>query len=425
MSILRCAIGLLLCGSTSAVNPLNFAFPENTAEPTPFQISVDAEFIQSTIEKARSYRPSFTPQNLPEWEEGAPPEAMNELARYWADEYDWADVQEEINSNFSHFTTTVTGSDKYPHPIPLHFIHERASQSNDTSEAIPLLMLHGWPSTSLEWAKVIHPLTRGHVSNASTPRFHVVAPDLPGYGFSPAATHMGLGIREMGRAFDALMHQLGYETYCIFSTDIGWGVGMWMAADSTSVTAHATDFWQARATADDQARFDRNETTAEETVYMRSTVALMNHHFGYFGVHATRPLSISLAMTDSPVGFLAWVWDLVYTFSDGYAYSKAELITTAMSLYIQGTYGNIVLYKDAATEGFNFPKTSVPTGILQFAHPNGPYAELKDYGLAPRDWTERTANVTFLRRHPFGGHFPAVSYPEVWVADVQDFFAQI
>ncbi|KAF2681347.1 alpha/beta-hydrolase [Lentithecium fluviatile CBS 122367] len=422
MSLLCFTIAVLASTST-ALNPLHFAFPENPTGPTPFQISVDPDFIQSTAEKARLYRPSIALQDQPEWEEGPPPSAMNELARYWADEYDWYGVQEEINANFSHFTTTVSGTEKYPYPVPLHFIHERASDSNDTSEAIPLLMLHGWPSTNLEWAKVIHPLA--HPSNASAPRFHVVAPDLPGYGFSPAATHSGLGVRAIGQAFHALMQQLGYTEYGIFSTDLGWIIGMWMAADTTSVTAHATDFWMAAPNATDIERFAQNQTTPEETAYMLGVQELQTHHFAYSAVHSTKPLSLALAMTDSPVGFLGWMWTLMYSFSDGYVYSKTELITEAFLLYVQGTYGNVRLYMDALMgEGLSFPKTTVPTGIIEWASPNGPYPKLKDASLVPRSWTERNVNVTFFRQHDFGGHFPAISQPEIWLVDVRDFFAE-
>jgi len=341
------ALGSAVAASTAQDNALNFAFPQNITKPTPFQISVDPDFIQSTLQKVRLYRPSIALEDLPEWEEGPPVQDMNELAHYWANDYDWYDVQEEINANFSHFTTSIPGNDNYSHPVPLHFVHERASESDGADEAIPLLLLHGWPSTHLEWAKVIQPLA--HPSNDSAPRFHVVVPDIPGYGFSPAATHAGLGVRELGLVFDALMHQLGYTTYAIFSTDLGWIVASWMTADVTSVMAHATDFFQVGPNATDLERFARNETTAEETGYMIALQEYQTNHFAYALSHATKPLSLALAMTDSPVGFLGWVWSLVEAVSDGYAYSKAELITTTMALYTQGTYSGMRIYKDALT----------------------------------------------------------------------------
>jgi hypothetical protein len=334
-----------IAASSTPKSTLNFAFPENITNPTPYQVSVDPDFIQRTIQKASLYRPTIALQDLPDWEEGAPVQDVNKLANYWANDYDWYHVQEEINANFSHFVTTIPGNDNYSYPVPLHFIHERASESNNNDDAIPLLMLHGWPSTHLEWAKVVHPLA--HPTNTSAPRFHVVAPDIPGFGFSPAATHPGLGIRELGKVFDALMHQLGYDKYAIFSTDLGWYVGSWMTADSTSVMAHVTDFFSVMPNSTDLERFAKNETTEEETAYILSAQEYQATHFAYALLHATKPLSVALAMTDSPVGFLGWVWSLVEGVSDGYTYTEAELITTTMALYIQGTYGGMRLYKDA------------------------------------------------------------------------------
>jgi pimeloyl-ACP methyl ester carboxylesterase len=332
----------------SPVNSLNFQFPTQgpNSEPKPFQISVDTGFIKRTVQKAGLYRSSIAliEQNST-WEDGPPPQEINELARYWTQEYDWLAVQKQLNSNFSHYTTNILGSRNYQHPIPLHFVHERSSQSPE--DAIPLLLLHGWPSSHHEWAKVIHPLA--NPSNKSSPRFNVVAPDLPGFGFSPAPTHPGLGPREMGLAFDALMHQLGYAKYAVASTDLGWLVASWMTYDTTSVIAHSTDFFLVIPNATDVARFAANETSADETAYIKSLGQFQTDDFGYSVIQGTKPLQLALALTDSPVGFVGWIWQLMASISDGYMYSKEELITTAMLLWIQGTYGNLRAYKEFDT----------------------------------------------------------------------------
>lgn len=327
---------------------LNFQFPAQDlqSEPKPFQISVNPEFIQRTIQKAALYRPSIgLVEQDTTWEDGPPPQEIIKLASYWAHDYEWFTVQKQINANFSHYTTTIPGSRNYQHPIPLHFVHERAYQSPE--DAIPLLLLHGWPSSHYEWAKVIQPLA--NPSNKSSPRFNVVAPDLPGFGFSPAPTHPNLGPREMGLAFDALMHQLGYLKYAVASTDLGWAVGSWMTYDTTSIIAHSTDFFIASPNATDLARFAANETSAQETAYLKGIQQFQANDFGYSVVQSTKPLALALALTDSPVGFAGWVWQLIATLADGYAYSKEELITTTMLLWIQGTYGNLRAYKEIDT----------------------------------------------------------------------------
>ena len=176
--------------------------------------------------------------DYPPWEDGPPTDLINDYARYWKSDYDWFSTQSRLNNNYSHYATIVPGSKNYTHPIHLHFIHEVSEASN----AIPLVLIHGWPSTFLEWQHVIHPLA--HPSNSSDPSFHVVAVDLPGYGFSPAPEFTGLGPREMGDAVDTLMQQLGYAQYGIQTTDLGWWVGMWMMQDhADSLIGHGTDFW--------------------------------------------------------------------------------------------------------------------------------------------------------------------------------------
>ncbi|KAK3385163.1 Alpha/Beta hydrolase protein [Podospora didyma] len=407
------------------MNSLNFQFPSDQSQQArPFKISVDNKFIQETKQKVGLYRssiPLLEPKQ-PNFDDGPPPARIDEVAKYWAKSYDWFKVQDQLNAEFSHYTVAVPGSDLYPHFVPLHFVHERASGEPDT--AVPLLMLHGWPSTYLEWSKVIKPLAHPS-SDSQSPRFHVVAPDLPGFGFSPAPSYPGLGPRAMGQLFDKMMHQLGYSSYAIFSTDLGWEVAMWMVHDaSASVTAHMTDFFLPQPNATDLARFAAEQTTAEETAWISSLQAYQTDDFGYAIVQSTRPLALALAMTDSPVGFAGWVQQLLSTASDGYPYTPEEVITTSLMLWIQGTYGNLRTYKEFMTfEAMSFPATSVPTGVSQWLNPNGPYANLRKFPIAPRDWIERTANLTYFSRHEFGGHFPAVSQPELWLKDVRAFFS--
>lgn len=276
------------------VNELPYYFP-NVSSPQPIDISVGPKFINTTLAKVRQYRPS---RNIfPTWtNEGPARPNISALADHWATEYDWFSTQKEINSNFSNYATSVPGSRNYTLPIPLHFVHERSSDA----DAIPLLLIHGWPSSFLEWQKVIAPLTV-RTKNIS---FHVVAPDLPGFGFSPAPIQPGMGTREMGAAFDALMHQLGYDRYGVVSTDLGWWIGNWMASDAeSSVLAHFFDFASLQPNATDLARFADNQTTVEENDYINSLTAWEALHDAYHQVHATKPLAVSLAMNDSPVGF--------------------------------------------------------------------------------------------------------------------------
>lgn len=306
--------------------------------PQPFNISVNQDFIQQTQAKVKTWRSPFGLSS--NWtNEGPSTDQLDETAQYWANEYDWSSVEDRFNKEDYHFATSVLSDGNYTAPVPLHFVHRQSTKP----DATPLLLLHGWPSTHLEWSKVTDPL----VNDADTP-FHVVAPDLPGFGFSPAPTQPGLNPRENGRVMDDLMKQLGYSRYGIVSTDLGWQIAMWMTKDAeSSVIGHMTDFFAVQPSEDDLSRLAQNQTTDEETAYMKASNAWYGSHSAYSTVHSQKPLALSLALTDSPVGFLGWVWDLVYAVSDGYKYTYEELITDAMMLFIPGPYNNIRAYLEA------------------------------------------------------------------------------
>ena len=265
---------------------------------------------------------------------------MTAVAEYWSKDYNWTSTQDEINSNFSHFAITIPSTGNYKHPVPLHFVHERS----DVDNAIPLVLIHGWPSTHREWYKVIEPLRSP--AESSTQAFHVVVPDLPGFGFSPAPAYSGLDAREMGDALNQLMIKLGYDKYGVVGTDLGWVVALFIADQTPqNVIGFFSDFWLIQPNATDLERRAQNQTTEEETLYIDSLEDYINNCFSYSQAHAQTPLAIGQAMTDSPVGFAGWIWHLVYWINDGYEYTFDELITNTLLLSIQGAFSNIRSYK--------------------------------------------------------------------------------
>ena len=310
-----------------------------SSSPQSFTIDVDPAFIELTRLKASLYRPSRDLAGET-WDDGAPQANMTNIRDTWINQYVWEDVQSGLNDKYAHFTIMANARGNYTDSVPLHFVHQKSTRT----DAIPLLMIHGWPSSFDEWRNVIGPLV--NPPNSSLPAFNVVAPDIPGFGFSPAPDHDGLGSREVGQAFDDLMQRLGYSRYAIYTTDLGTFIGLWMLSDSSErVVSHLTDFYFVAPNATDMQRYETNQTTAEENAFIESDQSLKANNSGYLVVQSTRPLSVALAMTDSPVGFVGWMWQLMHTFSDGYPYTAEELITNAMLLYIQGTYGNIRAYK--------------------------------------------------------------------------------
>lgn len=171
--------------------------------------------------------------SAPAWFDGSPTTNISHIAHYIATEYDWFEYQSSINTKFPHYLTTIPApAISYLHHVDIHFIHERSSRE----DAVPLILFHGWPDTSPEWEKVIKPLANPR--NASHPAFHVIAPDLPGFGFSPATAAAGLGRSGYAAVFATLMRQLGYDSYAIYSTDLGVAVALQMIEEYEDRVLH-------------------------------------------------------------------------------------------------------------------------------------------------------------------------------------------
>jgi hypothetical protein len=150
-------------------------------------------------------------------------------------------------------------------------------------------------------------------------------------------------------------------------------------------------------------------------------------HAGYMAIHNTKPLQLSFAMNDSPVGFLAWVLQLVTIVGDGFEYTKEEMITRVLTLFIPGPYSNIRSYKEVfypQNNVFGLPITTVPTAVSEWSGAGGPFPLLGNAQKAPLSWVQESANVTFFRQHDGCGHFPAETCPEPWMVDVREFFSE-
>ncbi|PVI00160.1 alpha/beta-hydrolase [Periconia macrospinosa] len=387
----------------------------------PYQINVDPKFIEQTRQKVSDFRTSIELEG-PAWADGPPLADITEFGTYWTETYNWTAVQDKMNSEFSQFITTLPSpGEKYNLPVDMYFRHERSSKA----DAIPLLMLHGWPSTSLEFEKVIPELVN---PTDDSPAFHVVAPDYPGFGFSPAAKTAGLGAEEHSVLFATLMEQLGYDKYAVYSTDAGFFIAQDMVVRyEKKIINHISDFYIVMPNNTDTARYSSNQTTQEETAYLNSLNAFLTDHTGYSAIHSTFPLSIAYALNDSPLGFLAWMYQGYFTVNDNaYKHTSEEIITQALLLYIPGVYGNIRAYKEMyGLELFAAKKkSSVPTSALQYGGTDG-YPALANWNYVPRDWVERNANVTYFARHERGGHFPAVTQPELVIQDIKASFKQL
>ncbi len=339
------------------------------------------------------------------WQYGADIGTVRELADYWQNGYDWRAQEARIN-RFAQFTTQIDGQ-------TIHFIHERSPRA----DAIPLLLLHGWPGSIVEFLTVIEPLT--HPKDSHAPAFDVVIPSLPGFALSGPTTSRGWDPVRMARAFIVLMERLGYSRYGVQGGDWGSEIAQQMAraAPGRVIGLHLNLIFVSPPSP--QAK---QQLSAEER--RRYLQWWDEERSGFVALQASEPQTIAYALTDSPVGWMAWVavrfQDLTDNDGDFLHTVDRDTFLTNVSLYwLTGTVGSSMrLYREErlADSGAVAPRLATPIGYAIFP---------KDCCVAPDRWLAPLYNIVQETRMPRGGHFAALEQPDLLVQDIRAFFARI
>ena len=191
----------------------------------PFTIDIPDAVLTDLRERLTRARLPDEPEGVG-WQLGMNQAYLTQLIEYWRDEFDWRAQERRLNE-LEQFKTRIDGLD-------IHFVHRRSPEP----DAFPLILTHGWPGTFAEFAKVIGPLTDpvAHGGRAED-AFHVVAPSIPGYGFSDRPPRLGYGRDRTGAIFAELMARLGYERYGAQGGDLGAGISRWLAANDAEHVA--------------------------------------------------------------------------------------------------------------------------------------------------------------------------------------------
>ena len=343
------------------------------------------------------------------WEYGIPVDYVRELAVYWRDTYEWRTQEARLNE-LAHFRTRIDGQS-------IHFIHARSPHG----EALPLLLTHGWPGSVVEFLDVIPLLTQPEAYGGSpADAFHVIAPSLPGYGFSEPTRTRGWDSWRIASAFIELMRGLGYDRY-------GAQGGDWGAQVTTRIGA--LDPEHCAAIHLNMPIADRPEDAVPLTDEEKADLAVMQQfrreESGYAQEQGTKPQTLGVALNDSPAGLLAWIVEKFRTWSDcdGHpenAFTRDQLITNVMTYWVtQTTASSMRLYWETQHVGSDqgAPEfVGVPTGVARYP---------KEPIRLPRAWVERRYNVTRWAEMPRGGHFAAMEHPELFVDDVRSFFRTV
>jgi pimeloyl-ACP methyl ester carboxylesterase len=388
--------------------------PNTAAEPRPFSVHFDDEDLADLRDRlARTRWPDEPPGGeAAAWAYGTDRRYLRELAEYWRTGFDWR-VQERVLNQFDQYRVSLGG-------IDLHFIH----QPGVGPDPLPLLISHGWPSSVWEFHKLVPLLTDpARFGGDPADAFTVVAPSLPGYGFSFRPNQPRFGADEIADVFAALMHDvLGFEQF-------GAAGGDWGAYITTRLAyAHAQRLRGIHLSLFPRGRDGGRSATPspEEADYLGQVQQWTSEETGYSMMQATRPQTLAYGLTDSPVGLAAWIVEKFQRWSDcggdvESRFTKDDLLANVTIYWVTGAIGSSFWpYYARQHGGWSLAdhvraggRIEVPTAYAVF-----PQEIIRPY----RALVERSFNLRRFTLMPAGGHFAALEEPELLATDLREHF---
>jgi pimeloyl-ACP methyl ester carboxylesterase len=373
-----------------------------TGDISPFVIEVPDAVLDDLRE--RLHRTRWPEAELvDDWSQGIPLDYVKDICRYWADEYDWRARERALN-RFDQFTTVIDG-------LSLHFVHARSPHPG----ALPLLLTHGWPGSIVEFHKVIEPLVDPtSFGGSAADAFHVIAPSLPGFGFSGKPTGTGWGVDKIADVFARLMARLGYDRYVAQGGD--WGSAVTAAIGALDVehcaAIHVTLAMGTAPKVGDDPSPEELRSIERATYYQR-------WDSGYSKQQATRPQTVGYGLVDSPSGQAAWILEKFWAWTDCDGHpenvlTRDELLDNVMLYWIDGKAASSArLYWESFGRGTRHT-VAIPSGFAVFPKEVVPpvRAWLGDSFTDIRHWAE----------YDRGGHFAAFEVPEIFVSELRTFF---
>jgi pimeloyl-ACP methyl ester carboxylesterase len=380
------------------------------AKVEPFSIAVPDQVLADL--KARLDRTRF-PDEVPDtaWEYGTNLAYLRELIDYWRTRYDWRKHEKHLNS-LRHFRTEIAGLD-------LHFIHEEGRGPNPK----PLLLIHGWPGSVYEFMEII-PMLIDPAAHGGDARdsFTVIAPSLPGYGFSGHAKARAMNIQAIADIFFKLMTEtLGFTRFAVQGGD--WG---------SAITARIGEVYPSFLygihlnmipVGPTEGR-NAAELTPEEKVFLGDMEKFRTAETGYQWIQGTKPQTLAYGLNDSPAGLAAWIVEKFRTWSDCHGnlesrFTKDQLLTNVMIYWITGSINSSTrLYYEARHHPWRLkPGTRIQTPAAVALFPG-------ELARPPRHWAERVLNVKRWTPMLRGGHFAAMEEPKLLAEDIRAFFRE-
>jgi pimeloyl-ACP methyl ester carboxylesterase len=375
----------------------------------PFRIAVPDSVLADLRERlARTRFPDEIPGSS--WTYGTDLAYMRELIAYWRERFDWRAAEARLNA-FPQFRARLGD-------LGIHFIHVRGVGP----APLPLVITHGWPGSIAEFVDVIGPLTDpARHGGDPADAFDVVAPSMPGYGFSDHPAEPGMEPERIAALWVALMRGLGYARFGAQGGDWGAMVSTYLGARHPAEVL-GIHLNMVIALPEDPKNPDLTGVTQEEMIDLMQAQQFLKEETGYQRIQGTKPQTLAYGLNDSPAGLAAWIVEKFRTWSDcgddvERRFTKDQLLTNIMLYWVPETANSSCRLYYETIHADKFPPTGlrveVPTGCAIFP------AELIK---PPRKWAERMFDVRRWTRMPAGGHFAAMEEPHALVEDIRAFF---
>ncbi|MEM1113820.1 MAG: epoxide hydrolase [Pseudomonadota bacterium] len=374
---------------------------------TPFTVDIPQAALDYLGARLRNTRWPEA-ETVDDWSQGMPLGYTRELADYWAKDYDWRRFEARLNG-WPQFKTSIND-------IDVHFIHCESPHS----EALPLIISHGWPGSVVEFHKIIDPLVNptDHGGEAAD-AFHLVAPSLPGYGFSGKPGKPGTSVTVIGKMWGELMAVLGYDRYVAQGGD--WGSMVTQSMGQTETEHCAGIHVNMPIVAPDPDTMD--DLTPAEQSALEGMGFYDAWDSGYSKQQSTRPQTLGYGLADSAVGQMAWIVEKFYAWTDcevnGVKHpenvlSKDELLDNVMLYWLNNSAASSArLYWESFREP-NMAPIDMPVACSIFP---------REIFRSSRRWAEqRFSQIIYWNDLDKGGHFAAFEQPEVFVDEVRKAF---
>ena len=375
----------------------------------PFEIAVDDAVLNDLRSRLEDTR---WPDEIraSEWDYGTNLDYLKELVEYWRTRFDWR-AQEKLINSFNHFKAEVEG-------LNVHFIHEPGKGPNP----MPLVITHGWPSSFFEMYKIV-PLLADPGSHGGDPAdsFDVVAPSLPGFGFSDRPNQPGMQVQKVADIWAKLMtDSLGYQRFGAQGGDIGAGVTavLGFAHPEKMIGIHLTSIYRPVPYLGPSS----TALTEAEKAHMDQRKHWEQAEGAYSHIQGTKPQTLSYGLNDSPAGLAAWIVEKYRAWSDcdgnvESRFTKDELLTTITIYWVTQTIGSSTrMYYENQKHLWTMKpdeRIRILSGMAIFP---------QEISIPPREWGERSYDVRRWTKMPRGGHFAALEEPELLAEDIRAFF---